>query len=127
MASTMAERATRLARNPHNFHCASYGGGMSAHDYAAAQFEREGRNARLGADCPYNPGTMAADRWQAGQQFRHGERLFSQGFPCPELDAAAQGWQSERAYYLEWIDRAESAWNSPARAAIEPWHERAQA
>jgi len=68
MTSTMKERAERLARNPHNFHDSRYGGGMSCHEFTAAQFEREGRLAPLRAECPYKLGTMAADRWQAGRE-----------------------------------------------------------
>lgn len=95
------ERAAAIASNPHNIGA----GRLSNFDYWAAQFEREGRQARLGADCPYAPGTMAATRWQAGQAFQWGARQFGQGFPCPGDESAAQGWRAERSYYLEAIDR----------------------
>ena len=106
----MQERAAAIAANPHNLGANR----LCNFDYWAAQFEREGRNARPGADCPYNPGTMAAMRWQAGQHFRYGERQFSRGYPAPigddwRLDAQRQGWQSCRAYYLESIERGSLA------------------
>lgn len=99
MELTMIERAARLARNPHNFHDSRYGGGMSAHEAAKAQFEREGRNARLGADDPYKPGTMASDAWQAGQRFKHGMHQFGQGWPCPNDPATGEGWSHAQADY----------------------------
>lgn len=59
--------ATRLAANPHNIGGINGAPRMCNFDYWAAIYEREGRNAKQGAPCPYNAGTMAATRWQAGQ------------------------------------------------------------
>jgi hypothetical protein len=62
MELTMQERAARLAANPHNVGASR----MDNFNLWAARFEQEGRNARLGAVNPYNPGTMAATRFSAG-------------------------------------------------------------
>lgn len=62
MKLTMQERAARLAANPHNIGASR----MDNFNLWAARFEQEGRNARLGAANPYNPGTMAATRFSAG-------------------------------------------------------------
>lgn len=62
--------ARALDANRHNI-----GGALSAHDFTAAQMEREGRRAFLNAGAnPYDPGTMAHDRWQAG--YRTAARIF---------------------------------------------------
>lgn len=66
-----ATLAARLAANPHNIYGIDGSPPLSAHDYWAAQFEREGCNARQGAPCPYAPGTMAATRWAVGHERQH--------------------------------------------------------
>lgn len=113
-AMNMVERAAALAANPHNIDRWNGAPRMCNHEVTAARFEREGREARLGAPNPYNPGTMAATRWEAGQHFKHGQLLFGQGFPCPATpewqgDAKREGWhfaqadyQRQCADYAEW-------------------------
>ena len=103
--SAIANRMSRLAANPHNIGGIAGAPPLTNHAYWAARFEREGHKARLGAECPYNPGTMAATRWQAGADYRHGERLYSQGFPCPDSGAAREGWNDTRGYYLSSLER----------------------
>lgn len=60
----------RIDANPHNLPNIMGAPQMCPHDYWAARFEREGRLAGAGAVNPYNPGTMAATRWQAGHDCR---------------------------------------------------------
>lgn len=64
----MQNRADRLARNPHNMPGIAGAPPMTNFAYHAARFEREGREALEDAPCPYNAGTMAATRWQAGRE-----------------------------------------------------------
>lgn len=106
MELTMQERAARLRDNPHNIGA----GRMDNFNITAARFEQEGRNARLGAANPYNAGTMAANRFEAGQHWRQGERLFANGYPEPKAigpmgAAMREGYQANRAYYLDAIER----------------------
>ena len=99
--TTIQERKDCLARNPHNFHDARFGGAMSLHDATRARFEREGMVEPLRKPCPYNPGTMAADAWHDGRQYKIGLLLFGQGMPRPDANIpAAAGYDWQRADYL---------------------------
>lgn len=64
MDSTELQR--RIEGNPHNIRRAGLPAPMCPHDMAAATFEREGRAAYPHGWNPYNPGTMANERWAAG-------------------------------------------------------------
>jgi len=65
-----ATLAARLSANPHNLPNVADAPPLCPHDYWAARFEREGRNAGNGESCPYVVGTMAATRWQAGRSWQ---------------------------------------------------------
>ena len=66
METPSKELAKAILRNPHNFHDVRHGGGLSAHDAAAARFEDEGRKAYPYGRNPHAAGTMAAERWAIG-------------------------------------------------------------
>lgn len=69
MTSEQLQRRYNL--NPSNLPRVHGAPAMSPHDYAAARFEAEGRRAYPDGANPYNPGTMAYDRFAAGfEQFR---------------------------------------------------------
>jgi hypothetical protein len=68
---TSGELARHIAANPLNLARVAGFPPLSAHWITAARFEHEGRQASNGAQCPYNPGTMAASRWLAGYGERH--------------------------------------------------------
>ncbi len=61
-----AELRAHMAANPHNLPRVAGFPQLSNHWIAAARFENEGRQAGKGAQCPYKPESMAANRWLAG-------------------------------------------------------------
>lgn len=67
MSAAAFNRATRLARNPHNLSGIAGCPPMTLNEYWRARFEREGAQAANGAANPYKPGTMAFERWQGGR------------------------------------------------------------